>query len=351
MKSTFLKDDVVLLLKDITGLIEPLPAEKRERNIQCGMHYSEMLPKEYNPTEEYLKIYENALKIFGRPTADAVVAVSEKIVSAKGKDVVIVSLARAGTPTGILISRYIRKKYGYRCPHFSISIIRDKGIDKNALQYILNLYPAECIQFVDGWTGKGTIFKELKKEISGIDGLSDSFAVLADPAYLTDMCGTHEDILIPGSCLNSTVCGLISRTLLRKDIIGSDDFHGAAYYKELECEDKTYEYIDHIEALFRTTPLSEKSSGNDYNSGINDIKMISEKYSIENINYIKPGIGETTRVLLRRIPWKIVIDKRYRNSIELEHIKQLITEKGGGIEYLTLNNYKCCGLIKQLSDI
>lgn len=74
-------------------------------------------------------------------------------------------------------------------------------------------------------------------------------------------------------------------------------------------------------------------------------------FDIRNINYIKPGIGETTRVLLRRVPWKVVIDERYKNARELDHIRQLSLEKNVGIEYVHLNNYKCCGLIKQLADI
>ena len=46
-----------------------------------------------------------------------------------------------------------------------------------------------------------------------------------------------EDILIPSSCLNAVVTGLISRTFLRPDLIGADDFHGAVYYRELEDDD------------------------------------------------------------------------------------------------------------------
>ncbi|MET7778785.1 cysteine protease StiP domain-containing protein, partial [Streptomyces sp. NPDC005388] len=31
----------------------------------------------------------------------------------------------------------------------------------------------------------------------------------------------------PSACLNSTVSGLISRTVLRSDLVGEYDFHGA----------------------------------------------------------------------------------------------------------------------------
>lgn len=350
MDSSFLREDVTLLLKDITGLVAPLPTEEREKKIQSGIHYSEMLPLEYRPSEEYIKIYEGSLEVFGQNTADAIARVSDKIVKHKGKGVVIVSLARAGTPLGILIRRYIRKKYGFECPHYSVSIIRDRGIDRNAMKFILDRHDAECIQFVDGWTGKGAIFNELKKELEAFEGIQDSgLAVLADPAGLTDLCGTHDDIMIPSSCLNCTISGLISRTFLRSDIIGKDDFHGAAFYEELKSEDRTYEFINYIEERFNFEIEPDLRIPDSY--GIEDVKNLAEMFDIRNINYIKPGIGETTRVLLRRVPWKIVIDERYKDDRELDHIRQLSVEKNVKIEYIHLNNYKCCGLIKQLADI
>ena len=349
MQSSFLDKDVILLLKDITGMVDPLPTSEREKRIQNGTHYSEMLPLEYKPSDDYIKIYEKALKDFGQSTADAVARVSDRIVNEKGNNVVIVSLARAGTPLGILIRRYIRNKYNYECPHYSISIIRDRGIDRNAVDYILQRHSANSIQFVDGWTGKGVIYRELQKEIKLFDGISDKLAVIADPAYLTSICGTHDDILIPSSCLNSTICGLISRTFLRNDIIGKDDFHGAVWYRELLSEDRTYEFINYIESLFRyDLDLSDSSV---FYKNISDVEELSKRYGIKNLNYIKPGIGETTRVLLRRVPWKIIIDPQYKDSQELEHILQMTKEKNVPVEYIKLNNYKCCGLIKRLSDV
>ena len=39
MRSSYAPEDVTILLKDITGQIEPLPASERERRIQSGTHY------------------------------------------------------------------------------------------------------------------------------------------------------------------------------------------------------------------------------------------------------------------------------------------------------------------------
>ena len=57
MKSSYSENDVILLLKDITGMVKPLPTEERERLIQSGRHYCEMLPIEYVPTQRHEAIF------------------------------------------------------------------------------------------------------------------------------------------------------------------------------------------------------------------------------------------------------------------------------------------------------
>ena len=138
MRSSYSKEDVILLLKDITGLVQPQPTEERERLIQAGRHYCEMLPIEYVPSEKYMEAYRMALKDYAKPTAEAVGRLADKIIKKRGREVVLVSLARAGIPIGILVRHYIKKKYGYDVPHYSISIIRGRGIDENAMKYLLS---------------------------------------------------------------------------------------------------------------------------------------------------------------------------------------------------------------------
>ncbi len=346
---TYLTEDVTVLLKDITGLVKPLPAAEREPLIQGGVHYSEMLPLEYEPSEKYLETYYAALSAFAKPTAYAVAAVSRIIWEEKGRNAVIVSLARAGTPVGILIKRYIKSHYGCDIPHYTISIIRGRGIDKNAIKYILSKHSPENIRFVDGWVGKGAIARELRTAVREFDGLDGSLAVLSDPAYITEKCGTREDILIASSCLNSTVSGLLSRTFLRSDIIGKNDFHGAAFYRELLPKDLTYQFIGAIEKEFPSGEVSLPERICD-NRGLSDVEKIREHFGVTDINFIKPGIGEATRVLLRRVPWKILVndmsDVKY-----LGHIFRLAEEKNVPVERFDLEHYRACGIIKALSDI
>ena len=351
MFGTYLPEDVTILLKDITGLVEPLSTEERERRIQNGMHYSEMLPIEYKPTADYLDIYNLSLKAFSDITAEAVGNVSRKILADKGKDVVLVSLARAGTPIGILIKRYLKQFFDVSPEHYSISIIRGVGIDPVAMQFILDRHDGKQIQFIDGWTGKGAIQNELNKAMEAYSTVDPGLAVLSDPANIAKISGTNEDFLIASSCLNATVSGLLSRTFNRNDIIKPGDFHGAVFYKELIPEDVTYQFIDTIVSHFKAPDEIGNSNpiiGNNY-KGIDEAKDICNEFGIDDINLVKPSIVETTRVLLRRVPWKVLVYS-LDDEKNLGHIYQLAREKNVPVELYPLRLYKACGLIKSMAD-
>ena len=177
--------------------------------------------------------------------------------------------------------------------------------------------------FVDGWTGKGAITRELADAVAGVNqawwpaggGFSAELAVLADPGSCVPIYGTREDYLIPSACLNSTVSGLVSRTVLNAELIGPGQFHGAKFYAELADADVSLEFVDAIAARFaavaaavaRDWPVLRDSDRRPTWAGWQSVRQLSERYGIGDENLVKPGVGETTRVLLRRVPWKILI--------------------------------------------
>lgn len=346
MRSSYDPKDVTVLLKDITGMVEPLPAEKREPLIQSGVHYCEMLPLEYDPSPDYIREYENALKRFSGITARCIAEVSERIIRDK-KAPVLVSLARAGLPAGIMIKHYLEKKYSTDIPHYAVSIIRGRGIDKNAMNYILERHRPESLQFVDGWTGKGAIQNQVNEAMKDYDGVDPRIAVISDPACITPFCGTHEDFLIASSCLNSVVSGLMSRTFLRSDIIGENDFHGAAYYKALEPYDRSYEYINAVEACMEYGDIALDDKPFEYGSGRLETAEVAKAFEIADINLVKPGIGETTRVLLRRVPYMVLIAEDAPREY-VAHIIELAREKGVPVKKYPLKCYRACGIIKNM---
>lgn len=353
------KEDVIFLLKDLSGFLLEGSSEKREEEIQSGRHYSETLPMEETPGKDYMELFWSLLDSNKYQTALYTGIAAELIYRSKGKEAVLVSLARAGTPVGILIKRYILSKYGVNLPHYSISILRGKGIDENAVSYILNRHESKSIQFIDGWTGKGAISLELKESCKGMNEklgvvLDDNIAVLADPGHCSTLFGTREDFLLPSACLNSTVSGLVSRTVLNESYIKPGDFHGAKYYREFEDQDVSRDFIEVVSGEFENiydkaekqalTALNEKVIA-DY-KGMETVQRIGQEFSIDNMNLIKPGVGETTRVLLRRIPWKILV--KDFDSPYIKHILLLAREKNVEVVHYPDMDYACCGLIKKV---
>lgn len=356
VKTTFNSDDVKILLKDLTDVMTPMSALEREKCIQHGKHYCEMLPQEELPPAEYLELYNKAMTLHTLDIARYTQAVGKQILEAtQWHKPVLISLARAGIPFGILLKRYFQTKHNMNCEHYAISIIREKGIDINAMDFIYSIIGSHNVYnivFVDGWTGKGVIKRQLVEAVSKLretskwQGLLPRLAVVSDPADVADFYGTKEDILLPAACMNSLTSGLISRTILNNNIdITKGDFHGAVYFKEFEPYDLSNSFVDTISAAFNS--IEEKALDS---SAV--MTYISQKYNISDINMIKPGIGETTRVLLRRIPWKVLISTTVNASDpDIAHIINLCNIKKIPCVREDLGNYKVCGLIKSLADV
>ncbi|WP_371580637.1 phosphoribosyltransferase domain-containing protein [Streptomyces sp. NBC_01314] len=357
--SSYAPDEVGWLLRDLSEVTLEAPTEEREEAIQSGgAHYAESLPVEYQPTEQYQALFHSALEASAERIALAVGVVTETVLAERSaRRPVLVSLARAGTPVGVLMRRWARYRHGVEVPHYAVSIVRGRGIDANALRWLAAHHDPADVVFVDGWTGKGAITRELAAAIEefevsdGITGFDPEIAVLADPGSCVRTYGTREDFLIPSACLNSTVSGLISRTVLRSDLVGPDDFHGAKFYRELAGVDVSVGFLDAIAARFaevvdavdaRTKELLAADRTPTW-EGWAAVERISEEYGIHDVNLVKPGVGETTRVLLRRVPWKILA--RAGAGADLDHVRLLAEQRGVPVEEVAELPYTCVGLI------
>lgn len=294
------------------------PTEEREEAIQSGgAHYAESLPVEYQPDERYQQLFMAALDTSAARIARAVGTVTETVLAERSPRPVLVSLARAGTPVGVLMRRWAQQRHGLDLPHYAISIVRGRGIDTNAIRWLAEHHDPADVVFVDGWTGKGAITRELADALAPFAGFNPDIAVLADPGGCVRTYGTREDFLIPSACLNSTVSGLISRTVLRSDLVGPHDFHGAKYYRELAGADVSAHFLDTVIGRFEDvtdavdTEVKELLAADRAPTweGWAAVERISEAYGIHDVNLVKPGVGETTRVLLRRVPWKILAQR------------------------------------------
>ncbi|MDF9812933.1 phosphoribosyltransferase [Streptomyces sp. SPB162] len=350
--SSYAADEVGWLLKDLSDVELEAPTEEREEAIQSGgAHYAESLPVEYQPSEAYQALFRAALETSADRIARAVGAVTELVLTERGPDVVLVSLARAGTPVGVLMRRWARHAHGLELPHYAVSIVRGRGIDTTALRWLAEHHDPEQVVFVDGWTGKGAITRELAEAVKPFGKFNPDIAVLADPGGCVGTYGTRDDFLIPSACLNSTVSGLISRTVLRADLIGPDEFHGGKFYRELAGSDVSGLFLDTVTARFDEVADAVAADVKELRSqdrsptweGWAAVERISEEYGIGDVNLVKPGVGETTRVLLRRVPWKILAQRGA--GADLDHVRLLAEQRGVPVEEVDGLPYSCVGLI------
>jgi len=353
-------DEVSWLLTDLSSVALEADAAQREPAIQAGLaHYAESLPVEYQPDPAYQALFEAMLARTATRLAHAVGPVTELVLAERGHDVALASLARAGTPIGILMRRWARRFHGLDVPHYAVSIVRARGIDEVALRYLAARHDPASVVFVDGWTGKGAIVRELSAALdrvrrAGGPTFSDDLAVLADPGHCVRTFGTRDDFLIASACLNSTVSGLVSRTVLNRDLIGPDDFHGAKFYAEFADRDVSAVFLDAVTGRFdevveqvraehRSLAASDRAVTF---AGWAAVEAIRERYGIDSVNFVKPGVGEATRVLLRRIPWKILV--REPGHPDHEHLRLLAADRGVPVEVVPDLAYSCIGLVRQV---
>jgi hypothetical protein len=354
---SYAAEEVSWLLTDLSDVELEAPTEEREEAVQSGgAHYAESLPVEYQPDPAYLDLFHDALRHDAPRLAHAVGVVTEILLAERGPDLVLASLARAGTPVGILVRRWAAHVHGLDLPHVAVSIVRGRGIDPVALRWLADRHDPASVVFVDGWTGKGAITAELTAALDAHhvatgQRFDDALAVLADPGHCVRTFGTRQDYLIPSACLNSTVSGLVSRTVLNAEHVGPGQFHGAKFYAELAGSDVSGAFLDAVtaefdgvrEAVLVDAPVLAATDRAPTWRGWEAVRRISAEHGIGSENLVKPGVGETTRVLLRRVPWKVLV--RPDALGELAHVLLLAEQRGVPVEQVEDLAYSCVGLI------
>lgn len=371
---SYLASDVTVLLDIVDkDAVADVPVSQKEALIQSGQrHYSDMLTLENAPTAMHEQLYQQALEQGTTRTATDIVNLAYTLHHIFQQTVnlqcplILVSLVRAGLPIGVLLQRALAdadSSYARPSVHYGISIIRDRGLDPVALQMILDSYPDSPIIFVDGWTGKGAIYQELARSL---DAFSDpnhpNFAnifhqgenvipllTLADPAGVAWLAASEEDWLIPSGLLNSTVSGLISRSLYTEPQSG---LHRSVFYDNLVQVDHSLAFVEQIDSTRRslsTSPQYLQTFKQPRYQTADLIDMLAAEYDISNRNRIKPTIAEATRAILRRDPECILLATAdHPGTVLLRH---LCSERDINITVLgaKILPYQAITLIKQRS--
>lgn len=329
-------EDVTFLLQ--IDQIEPTPLAEKEYLIQSGQkHYSQMISVEHAPSPEHMRHFHYAFEQGAERLAADVQKIGNSLIARfKHQPIILISLVRAGVPLGVLLKHYIQQRQA--CKHYGLSIIRDRGIDFAALNAIIAKHGAENIVFVDGWTGKGAICRELTQNLADYPALFDAgwdiprLVTLSDLGGYSWLSASCEDWLIPFGILGSVISGLTSRTILKETIdthlakeeyANPKNWHSCLVYQHLAEHDISVQFIDRILALIAQNPSAETAQWNNQirmqqqKICLDTIDWISSTYSIQNINRIKPSIAEATRAVLRRVPERILIRDASNPHVQL----------------------------------
>jgi hypothetical protein len=351
-------EDVVFLLKPVS--IETTDVEEKERRIQSGeCHYSEMLSEEKTPDDRYMQLFHEALVLNAERFALDIARLALTLAARPNEEVVLVSLARAGTPVGVLLHRAL-SYLGRQSAHYSVSIIRDRGLDQEALRHIIARHNGRDIVFVDGWTGKGAICTELTATVSDFNhahstAVEPYLVVVSDLAGVASLAASSDDYLIPSAILNSIISGLVSRTVLNDLYVGPGDFHACAFYEDKRKQDLSVMFVDTIG--YRMRPLLRLCRpvqwGDSVRAGLKRtsdgfIASSMERWQVFDRNRIKPGIGESTRALLRRVPDRLVL--RERGAVDIKHLEVLADTHNVPVEVDSLLPYRAAVVIKTLGE-
>lgn len=349
---SYLPEDVHFLLNPIA--MEMTPVELKEELIQSGRkHYSDMLSQEPAPTQWHLDVFARALETGAPRLAREVLQLARELAARAGDEpIVLVSLVRAGVPLGVMLQQALRAM-GKRSYHYGISIIRDRGIDSAALEWIEARHGTQGIVFVDGWTGKGAITGELVRALKGREGYPEQprLVVLADPCGCAWLAASDDDWLIPFGIMGAPVSGLISRS-----VWSAQGLHGCVvcdHLSEYECSrrlvDTVARYREQLEQS-GAAPLAWQAENNPrlWQLSREVITRLAERYAVDSINRIKPGIAEATRAVLRRVPDHVFV--RAIDDPDVALLVGLARDKGITVTELgsDIGQYRAVTIIKKV---
>ncbi|WP_407568662.1 cysteine protease StiP domain-containing protein [Deinococcus altitudinis] len=308
--------------------------QEKEARIAAGESYGHFLTPEAAPTDLQTATYHAALKRNGPAVASALLGLADRLAEL-GQTVTLVSLARAGFPVGVLLHRLLLRR-GLDSAHYGVSIVRGVGLDMAALGHLLTERPADSVVFVDGWTGKGSILHTLTSSLEG-HAVRPRLAALYDPAGVAEFAGSHADLLLPHAALNATVSGLVSRSFL------SADRHAAAHLDHLRAYDLSNAYVDALDGLCRTA-TALPSPGPRPQQPAAHAFAVARRYGCTDPHRAKPGVGEATRVFLRRQPAALVLRA---STSDTAHLETLAREGNVPVHVDPLLPYAAMSLIRE----
>lgn len=329
---SYLPHQVTCLFAPFDGNL--LSVQEKEDCLQNGGYYGDILSKEERPKDQYIEIFDQLSATLSDKLAQPVLQLVEHFHTTRAADrpIVLLSLARAGTPIGVVVTELLRTRFNREVHHYSVSVLHKYGLDRYAMDHILSRHDKQDIVFLDGWVSQGRITRAVE-ESAPKWGVSPILYCVSDPSGFQNAIATREDILLPSAVLNANVSGLLSRT-----VYNPDGFHLCETYNDFADIDRTQAFIKEMlracESHTMIQPRNVTHSSQQRKIARAQIEEFCATHNTDDSN-IKVGVGEVSRSLLRRIPTLVVVDPSAVD--EAKHLFWLATQRNIELRVQELN--------------
>lgn len=311
------------------------------------------------PGQTYVDMYHEAMRVnCWRVAGDvARLALEIHVTTPENTPIVMASLARAGTPFGALLVRALRI-LRRTADHYGVSLIKKYGVDHAALDYILPRHREARFLFIDGWTGKGGISRELARSVAEYNAsrgtnLPDKLTVLADLAGVSGMAVHTEDYMIPSAGLNAPMNGLISKTYGEHAQMPEGSFHGAYMLEHLRAGDLSNHFIDRVTTDMRVmlsassellcapmvTDAQREAARRNCATAL---ARLMDSIGTDNEDLVKHGYAETVRAIQRRPMSRLLL----RNPESAQNQTLIAVARSHGMDIVAQPDleYGCVGI-------
>ncbi len=319
---SYAPDEVAWLLTDLSDVALEAPTEEREEAIQTGgAHYAESLPIEYQPDAAYRRLFEQALAA-SAPTDRACGRRRHRAGPRRTRAASRAGLARAGRHA----DRHPACAAG-RSSRTASTLAALRGVASCAAAASTPSRCATSPRITTRPTSCSSTAGPARARSPASCGRDRAANANWHPASTpSSRCSPTPDRAshvrhprrLPGRPRPAELDGVRAGVAHRAEPShpAPGQFHGAKFYRELAAADVSAVFVDAVSDRFAAVAdavaprtgraVSRRTAHRPGPAGPRSSASARE-YGIGDVNLVKPGVGETTRVLLRRVPWLVLV--------------------------------------------
>lgn len=263
--------------------------------------------------------------------------------------IVFVSILRAG----VFVARGLAKRMSYHgyneAPVVAIGLFNEAGFDRSAFSAVIKDYPGYYPIFVDGWTGRGVVARELKKTCAELKkencaiGLPETplFATLVDPGRHGDLYGTDRDTLVPCAHFTAPEVFGFSRAFIKSPL---EIWSAYSYPEEYYDTDLVNAWLDVFESR-DLPPVVECCSHQELSDLLEETARLTNTLP----GQWKVNVNEVVRSFVNRNPRELVLGiSEEESSHHLPDLLYLAGRAGIPVKYLPDwgNRHNCLAAVR-----